>query len=389
MRRLLTIKGAIALAAFVALMATAGLYANHRFFEVNVNASVNLVVSGDAIQVLSGDGVTPIHSGDSLDFGTAAVDFFGRGPVPVKGPFVIKNVSNGPVRVEVTGDLRDGIVPLFGPTRTDLKPAQDNAFTLAAPGSTGDTMMGYLGLRFRDLEAGQKGTTIIFRATEAPEEPARIAFSSLRDGDNFEIYVMDANGANQTRLTRGNSDNLWPDWSPQGDKIVFSSQEGTGDADIYVMNAGGSNQKRLTIGTADDESPAWSNKGDKIAFDSGATDTGDLDIYVMDADGSNPTALTNTGLNGTPAWSPDDAKIAFASSGDGNLDVYVMNADGSDQKRLTFDTGDDFSPRWSPDGTKITFNSSKDDALQIYVMNADGSDRTSLTPSSALDLAGC
>ena len=138
---------------------------------------------------------------------------------------------------------------------------------------------------------------------------------------------------------------MWPDWSPQGDKIVFSSQEGTGDADIYVMNAGGSNQKRLTIGTADDESPAWSNKGDKIAFGSGATDTGDLDIYVMNADGSNPTALTNTGLNGTPAWSPDDAKIAFASSGDGNLDVYVMNADGSDQKRLTFDTGDDFSPR--------------------------------------------
>ena len=251
-------------------------------------------------------------------------------------------------------------------------------------------MMGYLGLKFGDLDAGQKSTTIIFRATEAPEEPARIAFTSFRDG-NFEIYVMDANGANQTRLTSGDSDDIWPDWSPQGDKIVFSSQEGTGDADIYVMNADGSNQKRLTVGTAYDESPAWSNKGDKIAFDSGTSSTGDLDIgdwdiYVINADGSNLTALTNTGSNITPAWSPDDTKIAFASSGDGNSDVYVMNADGSDRKRLTFDTGDDLAPRWSPDGTKITFTSFGDDNAQIYVMNADGSGRTSLTPSSAFDL---
>jgi len=99
MRRLLTIKGAIALAVVVALMTTAGLYANHRFFEVN--ASANLVVSGDAIEILSGDGVTPVNSGDSLDSGTAAVDF-------------------------------------FGPTKTDLKPAPDNAFTLrrqAPPGT--------------------------------------------------------------------------------------------------------------------------------------------------------------------------------------------------------------------------------------------------------------
>ena len=115
MRRLLTIKGAIVLAAFVALMATAGLYANHRFFEVNVNASVNLVVSGDAIQVFSGDGVTPVNSGDSLDFGTAAVDFFGRGPVPVRGPFIIKNVSNGPVRVLITGDRGAASSPSSGP----------------------------------------------------------------------------------------------------------------------------------------------------------------------------------------------------------------------------------------------------------------------------------
>ena len=171
MRRLPTIKGAIALAAIVALVVAAGLNANQRFFDVGLNASVNLVVSGDAIQIFSGDGVTPVNSGDSLDFGTAAVDFFGRGPTPVRGPFIIKNVSNGSVRVIVTGDMRDGIVPLFGTSQTDLKPAPDNAFTLATPSDTGDHTMGYLGLKFGDLKVGQKSTTIIFRATDSQGTP--------------------------------------------------------------------------------------------------------------------------------------------------------------------------------------------------------------------------
>jgi Tol biopolymer transport system component len=40
-----------------------------------------------------------------------------------------------------------------------------------------------------------------------------IAFQSDRDG-NFEIYVMDADGANQQRLTRNNSQEYWPAWRP-------------------------------------------------------------------------------------------------------------------------------------------------------------------------------
>ena len=164
MRLLLTLKGVILIAIVAMLLAGAAIYASHLAFDVNITGNVNLVVTGDPIQVLSGDGVTLIDSGDSLDFGTAAVDFFGRGPKPVRGPFSVRNVSNGPVQVVVSGDGGDGIVPLWGPTPDTLKPATDNAFTLAAPGS-GDTMMGYWGLKFLDPSAGNKSTTIIFRAT--------------------------------------------------------------------------------------------------------------------------------------------------------------------------------------------------------------------------------
>jgi len=43
--------------------------------------------------------------------------------------------------------------------------------------------------------------------------PSRIAFVSFRDG-NFEIYVMDADGFNQQRLTYNRAWNKEPSWSP-------------------------------------------------------------------------------------------------------------------------------------------------------------------------------
>ena len=165
MKHLLTLKGVIIGVVVVTLLAGGVIFGSHVAFDVNVTGNVTLTVTGDPIQILSADGVTPINSGDALDFGTASVDFFGRGPVPVRGPFFVKNLSNGPVQVVVTGDLRDDIVPLFGPTIEELKPALGNAFTLAAPGLTGDTVRGFLGLRFLDPTAGSKQTTIIFRTT--------------------------------------------------------------------------------------------------------------------------------------------------------------------------------------------------------------------------------
>lgn len=179
MKRLLTLKGGIALVAVAMFVAGGATYATHLVFDVNITSTAELIVSGDPIQIFSGDGVTRINSGDPLDFGTASVDFFGRGPVPVRGPFTVKNLSNGPVLVVVTGDGGDNIVPLWGPTTGDLKPAPDNAFTLAAPGITGDTMTGYLGLSFPVPNTGSKQTTIVFRATE---EIVQVVYSNDFEG---------------------------------------------------------------------------------------------------------------------------------------------------------------------------------------------------------------
>jgi TolB protein len=224
-------------------------------------------------------------------------------------------------------------------------------------------------------------------ANEGPafsSDGTKIAFESQRDG-NREIYVMNADGSGQTRLTNNPAIDRTPAFSPDGTKVAFESFRDF-DSEIYVMNADGSGQVNLTNNAANDVGPVFSPDGSKIAFASNRD--GNFQIYVMNANGSGQTNLSNNAaFDVEPAWSPDGAKIAFTSGRDGNQEIYVMNADGSGQTRLTNNPAADRSPALSPDGTKIAFESLRDGPTnaEIYVMNADGSGQTNLTNNAAGD----
>lgn len=176
-------------------------------------------------------------------------------------------------------------------------------------------------------------------------ENGKIAFGSTRDGTS-SIYIMNADGSEETRLTNNPVFDSLPAFSPDGTKIAYSHYlTGQWDVEIYVMNADGTGQTRLTNNQYWDLDPAWSPDGTKIAFFS--TRDGNNEIYVMNPDGTQQTRLTNNpAVDFNPAWSPDGSKIAFASSRDGNNEVYIMNKDGTGQTRLTNNPADDRQPTW-------------------------------------------
>ena len=193
---------------------------------------------------------------------------------------------------------------------------------------------------------------------------SRIAFAS-KHGENYDIYVMCGRfQANQTDAR------LWTissNWSPDGSRIAFASRRDSTllNSQIYVMNADGSGQTRLTRDGGLDWLPSWSPDGRGIAFAS-----------IRDRDTRNERGRlrpdsTDEASWAYPSWSPaariDRLRLGrqprlhlcpsrpqrqdrVLSRRDGNRDIYAMNADGSGS-RLTDNPADDQSPSWSPDGS--------------------------------------
>ena len=187
---------------------------------------------------------------------------------------------------------------------------------------------------------------------------SKIVFASNWNGRRkSEIWIMNANGTGLVQLTTNvqlGSDgggplfgnDTTPVWSPDGSRIAFSStRDGLTDTELYVMNADGSNQTRLTDNTADDRNPTWSPDSQRIAFDRNAT--ADFGINIINRDGTNLVNVTHDHFD--PSWSPDGGK--FVCTGfDSNFEIaiFTINADGTNRTKITNNNFSARAPSWAP-----------------------------------------
>lgn len=174
----------------------------------------------------------------------------------------------------------------------------------------------------------------------------RLAMVLSRDG-NSEIYTSTRDGSGLNRLTETPLTEGSPTWSPDGSKVVFVSNT-EGGVHLFLMNADGSGRRRLTTRGSWNDAPSWSPDGSRIAFVSRIG--GVNDIFTMDAAGTPASyrRLTqNQGQNESPAWAPNSRHLTFSSNRSGQWQVYIMLDDGSNQRALTT-TGRNTQPDWSP-----------------------------------------
>ena len=259
---------------------------------------------------------------------------------------------------------------------------------------------------------------------ELPPKEARIAFMTNRNG-NFEIYLMDRDGNNLTKLTdEAETNNILPAWSsrsrvfayladqagvglsiqrmddegqdqiilsgdvsvdpgplfwsPTGEWVGFGAGRET-NAEIYIADASGERVVNLSNSPAEDLFSGWSPDGDQVMFVSDRD--GRLTVYLVGLDGQNPLQITSpTFDSGRPVWSPDGEQIAFMTNRDGgDIEIYTIDTTNGELTRLTNQPGFDGYPAWSPDGTKIAFLSDRDGNAEIYTVEPDGSNPTNLT----------
>jgi Tol biopolymer transport system component len=302
---------------------------------------------------------------------TLGVDFqYDRGTlgafVNAPGPDLLDPSNNWADLVLAAGDVVPPTAAVTAPTAGSVV---RGTVTVAADASdnVGVTSVDfrYFGGELPFIELGTD-TTAPYTATF---DSTQVANTGVGGGT---VYAVAQDSAGHT-TTVGNGvtiDNTAPG------RIVFESDR-DGNSEIYSMDPDGTNVTRLTTSAAVDTQPAFSPDGTRIAWQSAGQ------IWLMNRDGTNKQALTSLGTNGAPAFSPDGTKIAFESNRGGTYDIFVMNVDGTAQTNLTNDAGgDDVGATWSPDGTKLAFDSNRTEDRDVYTMNADGTGQTDLTSTS-------
>lgn len=185
-----------------------------------------------------------------------------------------------------------------------------------------------------DLKRLTQNSVYDAEPTWSPDS-SKVIFNEIIGGNN-EIVQKDANAPDATsaptNLTNNAQNDNNPSVSPDG-RIAFSRLDNT-DYDVFVMDADGTDQTNLTNnGASSDTQPAFSPDGEKIAFTRGVT-LSSFDIWVMDDDGSNPVnrtpGQTTARQDSHPDWQPvaDSDGDGVADGADACPDLAGASADG-------------------------------------------------------------
>ncbi|MCU1309335.1 MAG: hypothetical protein JWO20_460 [Candidatus Angelobacter sp.] len=205
---------------------------------------------------------------------------------------------------------------------------------------------------------------------------SRIAYSKEVNGFK-KIFIKPLQGEPQ-QLTSGNSDDIQPRWTPDGQSILFvRSNQSSGKlepGDVFGQYDGGdiwkrdlsSGKEEKFLGTA--FNPSFSPDGKVIAVD--ASMAGPRRIWIVDAQGHNPQQITSDNSEAVahlePSWSADGKHIVFQDLERTKFSIKVVDLSTHVVTVLTEGRFHDLNPVWSRSGKYIYFSSDRGGGLNIW-----------------------
>ena len=197
----------------------------------------------------------------------------------------------------------------------------------------------------------------------------------LDGSESFHILLRD--------LASGETRDLTPDidftiqsffaWSPDSRQIAYLSDK-AGNFDLYLRNMDGSEDRMFFSPGGPAHFVRWSPDGLHIAV--AAEQQWPTDgVFVVPLDGGAARrvgGLENPLDAGQPAWSPDGARLAFASNSGGWSQIGVYRLDGEGIQWLTDDAEDKYNPIWSPDGSRLAWIHNGGETAWVEVRYEDG-----------------
>ena len=337
------------------------------------------------------------------------VDKYPITPIPTNTPY-----PRGPVELN-TLTCGPGPYVKFTPSNLGLSWSSDgslivfshgNTLYMAVPdkGSTSvivDTNLRDVSRLGVDVEVSPDGARIAYTSCNYATEGGRLFpdfYADWRDDPtsyNFEIVVSDITGTNRVRLTEDLLMDRLPVWSRDGERIAFISQTGDDseqhysdvywvDGKLFTVAPDGSDLRDMTPDLGADVTmhmaPRWSPDDSHILFGVLEQNSGDdrltQVIHSVDTETLELRRFPIRNVVGTPAWSPDGSKIAFAVKPFAGVSAnkLVLKTSSPDGTGITeiFRTDPVLwvsALEWSPDGTEIMLATSHG----LHIVGRDGS----------------
>ena len=251
-------------------------------------------------------------------------------------------------------------------------------------------------------------TTQILLASQGSPIKGVIIFS-MYEGEYAHLFAYHPQLLPFTRITSGAWDDIHPAINPDGKKLVFSSNR-SGQWDLYVMDLETGETTRLTDTPEYDGSPSWSPDGQWLVYEtylseqitpehtptpqsSGARTATpqapviqqSLELFILPlsagGEAQKPIRLTNDpAADYAPTWASSGRRIAFVSNRSGEDEIWLADLDKIDDRfqNLSRNPGaQDRYPVWSPDGTRLAWTATGQGYQSIYMqdLSAPGSDK--------------
>jgi TolB protein len=182
---------------------------------------------------------------------------------------------------------------------------------------------------------------------------------------------------------------VWGVWCRLGKKITYTQESAGTPSQLWIVDRDGSNKTRLgtsqNVGIGKD----WCPLGLRVIYSAKDLDETD-DLWLIDFYGTNQTRLTNTSYNEwNPSFSPNGKWIVYVSDEGGSPDIWLRDIEGNYRSRLTNNTARiDSIPRWSPDGSKIVFTGyNRGDYSSIDLINGSNINDSDIDVTNGSDIA--
>ncbi|PWT91666.1 MAG: hypothetical protein C5B55_07750 [Blastocatellia bacterium] len=206
----------------------------------------------------------------------------------------------------------------------------------------------------------------------SPDEK-RVAVSRVdpQTGTGGDIWLIDLERATQIRLTTDPAQDIFPSWSPSGDRVIFISTR-NGETSIYQKPSNGASPEEPLVSSAELKyNPQWSPDGQSIIYSQLNSKT-NVDLYLLSLSGEKRSTswLQTNFIEAQARFSPNGRWIAYISNETGRFEVYVGSFPATGAK-VPISVGGGSQPQWRADGRELYYYT-PDRKLMAVEVNEEG-----------------